>query len=141
LFRFLNEFSDHPSSNANKLFYNSYKTITDEGACCYISPHLNFLNPATKNMDLMDISLDSWLNIPRGSLHGEFGGFRFILDAESFAFTDTEKHSNGFRIAFADAHDKHLLSQDSYFVSTGEYEYLLDLIIGFIGAASTAMKI
>jgi hypothetical protein len=77
------------------------------------------VNPETRDMEINDISMESWDNIPRGSLNGEFGGFRFVLDAESFAFTDQDKHSSGFRIAFADAHDKHFLSHDSYFISTG----------------------
>ena len=72
-------------------------------------------------MDIEDVSADSLLNVPRGSQNGEFGGLRFVLDAESFAFADREKHSNGFRIAFADPNDQHLLRHDSYFVSTGKY--------------------
>jgi hypothetical protein len=101
------------------MFYNAYKATTDEGTCCYISPYVNFINSETKNMEIKDISMDSWYNVPRGSLNGEFGGIKLLLDAEVFAFTDQEKHSSGFRIALADNHDKHLLSHDSYFVSTG----------------------
>jgi hypothetical protein len=71
-------------------------------------------------------------NIPRGSLSGELGGLRVILDAETFAFTDREKHSNGFRIAFADPCGKHMLSHDSYFVSKGKYEFSWDLIFGIL---------
>jgi hypothetical protein len=120
---FLNGFSDHPSSTTNKKFYNAYKTITDVGACCYISSYINFVNPETKNMEIYNLNGDSLNNIPRGSLSGELGGIKFILDAETFAFTDREKHSNGFRIAFADPYDKHVLNHDSYFVSKGKYDY------------------
>ena len=120
---FLNFFIilDHPSSKTIKLFFNAYSATTDTGACCYISPHLNFINPETKDLDPNYLPLDLWLNIPRGSQSGEFGGFQFVLDAESFAFADREKYSSGFRIAFADPYDKHLLSHDSYFVSTGKH--------------------
>ena len=117
-----NWFSEHPSSKTTKFFYNAFKETTDAGACCYISPYLNFVNPETKHLEIKDLSGDALNNIPRGSLSGEQGGLRVVIDAESFAFTDTEKHSNGFRIAFSDPNDKHVLSHDSYFVSTGKYE-------------------
>ncbi len=55
-------------------------------------------------------------------MNGELGGLKFLLDAETFAFTNREKHSNGFRIAFSYPHDKHLLTHDSYFISTGKYK-------------------
>jgi|LakMenEpi03Aug12_release.lakeMendotaPanAssembly.Ray.scaffolds.fasta_scaffold1023184_1 hypothetical protein len=114
--------SEQPISNTNKLFFKTYKSTTDAGACCFISQHLNFVNPETVNTDLEDITGDTWNNIPSGSLNGELGGLKFLLDAESFAFSNREKHSNGFRIAFSDHHDKHLLTHDSYFISTGKYK-------------------
>jgi hypothetical protein len=47
-------------------------------------------------MEIEDLSGDSLNNIPRGAQSGEEGGLRVILDAESFAFNDEEKHSDGF---------------------------------------------
>ncbi len=117
----LNDFSEHPSSKTNKLFYNAFKSTADTGACCLITPYLNFVNQETKNKNLKELSAETKLNIPRGSLNGEFGGLRFVLDAESFSFSDQEKHSSGFRIAISHPNDKHLIRHDSYFVSTGKY--------------------
>jgi hypothetical protein len=66
----------------------------------------------TKNKNLKDLSAETKLNIPRGSQNGEYGGLRFVLDSESFSFTDQEKNKQ----------DKHLIRHDSYFVSPGKYE-------------------
>jgi hypothetical protein len=107
-----------------KMFFNAYKEVADFGACCYIEPYLNFVNPQTANVDMNLLSGEDWHAIPRGSQNGELGGVEFLLDAESFAFSSKEKNSIGFRIAFSDPQDKPTVRKDGYLISTGANDQL-----------------
>jgi hypothetical protein len=101
------------------MFFKAFQEVTDFGACCEIVPYLNFVNPETAKLDQQLLSGEYWHTIPRGSQNGELGGIEIVLDAESFAFTSTEKNTVGFRIAFSDSRDKQTVRKDEYLLPTG----------------------
>jgi hypothetical protein len=93
--------------------------MSDYGPCCKINPFLNFINPETAKLDPNTYIGKHWHSVPKGSQNGNFGGIRFLLDVESYAFAYMGKDSVGFRITFADALDKPTVTQDAYLLSPG----------------------
>ena len=62
---------------------------------------------------------EHWHSQPKGSISGEFGGIKLILDVETFDASYYGEDSSGFRIAFSDLRDKPLITRDGFMVSTG----------------------
>ena len=114
-----NMFSAHSSSKTVKTFYNAKFEVTDFGACCAIFPFLNFVNPDTVLMSPEEYTGEHWHSQKKGSLNGEYGGIKVLLDAESFDFSYTGKHELGFQIAFSDQCDTPSVRHDGYAVSPG----------------------
>jgi hypothetical protein len=94
--------------------------MSDYGSCCKINPFLNFVNPETAQLDPNTYIGKHWHSVPKGSQYGNFGGIRFLLDVESYAFAYMGKDSVGFRVTFSDALDKPTLTQDAYLLSLGK---------------------
>jgi hypothetical protein len=115
---------EHPASKTTRKFYSAYKTVTDFGICCFISPYLNFVYEKTRDLDPTEYLDESWLVQPKGSQNGEIGGLEVLLDVEKFEFTYSGKDSQGFRIAFVDQRDKPMIIQDGYLISTGNVIFL-----------------
>ena len=115
----IGNFSEHPGSKTIKTFYSAWKSITDYGPCCLISPYVNFVNNKTKNLTPSQYTADDWHSLPKGSQNGEKGGIKFIVDVESFDFTYSGKESFGFRVEFSDQRDKSMIKQDGYLISPG----------------------
>ncbi len=63
---------------------------------------------------------EHWHSQPKGSINGEYGGIKLVLDIESFDSSYYGEDSSGFRIAFSDIQDKPLITRESYLVPTGE---------------------
>ena len=51
MFALLSEWSSSSSSEGSHKFYNAYSKETDYGTCCFMIPHLDFVNPETKDLD------------------------------------------------------------------------------------------
>jgi hypothetical protein len=114
--------SEHPESNTIRTFYNAWKSVTDYGPCCLISPFANFVNNETKNIFPSEYTSAHWHLQPKGSKNGETGGLKLILDVESFDFTFSQRESFGFRVEFSDQRDKSMINQDGYLISPGKIQ-------------------
>jgi hypothetical protein len=79
------------------------------------------VNPETNQLDPNTYTGKHWHSVPKGSQNGNYGGIRFLLDVESYAFAYMGKDSVGFRITFADAQDKPTVTQDAYLLSIKFY--------------------
>ena len=112
-------FKAHPGSDTDKTFFSGWKSITEGGPCCLISPHLNFVNNKTKDKSPDKFSGEEWHWQPKGSQNGKIGGLKFVLDVESFDFSFSGKESFGFKLEFSDQRDKSIISQDGYLISPG----------------------
>ena len=108
-------------------FYNGLVALTDYGACCLITPYLNFVDPVSKHLDPYNITGHHWHSVPRGVQNGPKGGIKFVLDAETFAFAPMGQESVGFRTGFADTRDKPMIKQESFMISPGTYQRDLQL--------------
>jgi len=75
---------------------------------------LNFVNPETRNLLPDNYSGEAWHLQSKGSLHGEYGGLKILLDAESFDFSYTGSDSLGFRITLTDQSDTASVLHDGY---------------------------
>jgi len=93
------------------------KSTPDYGACCLITPFLDFGDG--KIPDAYNITGYQWHSVPRGVQNGPMGGIKFVLDAETFAFAPMGHESVGFRIAIADPRDKPMIKQESFMISPG----------------------
>ena len=100
-------------------FYDGLAALTDYGACCLITPYLNFADPVSKHLDPYNITGHHWHSVPRGVQNGPKGGIKFVLDAETFAFAPMGQESVGFRTGFADPRDKPMIKQESFMISPG----------------------
>jgi hypothetical protein len=61
-----------------------------------------------------------WHFQSKGILSGQFGCITFLLDAESFDYSQTDKESAGFIIVLSDQRDKPIITQDGYMISPGK---------------------
>ncbi len=61
-----------------------------------------------------------WHFQSKGVQSGQFGGITFLLDAESFDYSQTDKESAGFIIVLSDQRDKPIITQDGYMISPGK---------------------
>ena len=114
----------HPDLNTFYEFYNGGMGTVDYGACCFVTPFLNFVNPKTVKLRNNEYSMDDWLNIPKGAKNGESGGLSFLLDIEQFDYLFTGRESAGVKVAFTDPRDKAIMKQDGYLISPGKYSFL-----------------
>ena len=110
----------HPGSKTVHEFYNAWLGVVDYGACCLVTPHLNFVNNKTNKIKMSEYATKDWLDVPKGAQNGLMGGMKFLLDIELFDFTYTGKEFAGFKIGFIDPRDKAMMKQDGYFISSGE---------------------
>ena len=114
-------FLAHPiTETVKKFFGGAWHGVTDYGACCLITPHLNFVNPETKDMTPEKYEPHHWtIQIPKGARNNQIGGIKVLLDVESFDISYSGKESLGFRIAFTDQTDTAMMKQDGFLISPG----------------------
>jgi len=113
-------FLEHPSTNSVRKFFNSWKVITDYGACCVVSPYINFINEETKGIDPDNYEGKHYQYISKGAHSGQFGGITFLLDVETFEYSYTDKVTVGLKIAFSDQRDMAMITQNGYNISPGK---------------------
>lgn len=123
-FNSISQHLEHPGSSTIREFHNAWLAAVDYGACCAITPHLNFINPKTNKLSPSEYKGEDWLDVPKGSQNGLKGGLKIMLDIEMFDYSFTGKQNSGFRIAFADPRDKALIKEDGYLISPGKSVYL-----------------
>ncbi len=112
-------FSAHPSTKSFRTFFKAWKGLTDYGACCLVSPYLNFVNEETKGLDPDKYEGRHWQYLSKGAQSDQFGGTSFLLDVESFDYSQTNEESAGFIIVLSDQQDKPMVEQDGYMISPG----------------------
>ena len=111
---------EHPRTRSKKTFFAALQVVTDYGACCFITPYLNFINNETKDMNPKDYTGEQYLSQPKGSQSGWMGGIEFLLDLESYDYAYTGKDSVGFRFLFIDQRDQPMIGQDGYLIPPGK---------------------
>ena len=101
-------------------FYDAYKSSTDYGACCLITPYLDFENPATKDVHPSNYTGYDFINIPRGTTrNGIKNGLKVILDVENYDYAFFERGAKGFRAVVGDARDKAVINQNGFYIAAG----------------------
>jgi hypothetical protein len=68
-------------------FYDAWQTATDYGACCLITPYLDFENPETRNRPASTYTGADYNSIPTGNTrNGIKNGLEIMLDVESYDY-------------------------------------------------------
>ena len=83
-----------------RVFFNAYKTSTDYGACCLITPYLDFENPKLVGVNPQFYTGQDYLDIPKGlTRNGIKNGLNIMLDVENYDYSYFERGAKGFRVA------------------------------------------
>ena len=101
-------------------FYDAYKSSTDYGACCLITPFLDFQNPKTKDVHPSNYTGEDFISIPKGATrNGIKNGLKVILDVENYDYAYFERGAKGFRAVVGDARDKAVINQNGFYIAAG----------------------
>ena len=102
-------------------FYDAYKSSTDYGACCLITPFLDFENPETKDVHPSNYTGTDFINTPRGvTRNGIENGLKVILDVEDYEYAYSSFDGNGFLAEVGDARDKAYINQNGFYIAPGK---------------------
>ena len=108
------------NENYSKTFFDSYKISTDYGACCIITPYLDFEIAATRAYSGQDYTGEQYWSIPRGITRNRIqNGLKVMIDVENYDYAYFERGAKGFRIAVADSRDIPVINQIGFYVSPG----------------------
>ena len=102
-------------------FYDAYQTATDYGACCLITPFLDFVYNKTKDKPPSTYSGMDYHHIPKGARNGIKNGLELMLDVESYDYAYFPRGAKGFRVVLADSRDKAVINQDGFYVASGKF--------------------
>ena len=102
-------------------FYAAYQTATDYGACCLITPYLDFVNNKTKDLPPSSYTGMDYHNIPKGARNGIKNGLKLMIDVESYDYAYFPRGAKGFRVVLADSRDKAVINQDGFYVAAGTF--------------------
>ena len=105
----------------HRKFFNSYSVLTDYGACCLLLPYLDFINPATKDLNATEYRAKDFLSMFHGAKNGLKHGLKVILDLESFDYAYFPRESEGFLVALTDSADQPVINQDGFYIAPGLY--------------------
>ena len=109
----------------NQTFYNAFKSSTDYGACCLITPFMDFQNPSTKDKDPANYTGEDFISIPKGvTRNGIKNGLKVILDVENYDYAYFPRGAKGFRAVVGDARDKAVINQNGFYIAAGRSCYL-----------------
>ena len=101
-------------------FYDAFKTATDYGACCLITPYLDFQNPKTKDISPENYTGADYHSIPKGvTRNGIQNGMKIILDVENYDYAYFPRGAKGFRAVVGDSRDKAVINQNGFYVAVG----------------------
>ena len=107
------------SQKAHRKFFDSYSVLTDYGACCLILPYLDFINPATKDLNPNEYRAKDFLSTFHGAKNGLKHGLKIILDLESFDYAYFQRESQGLLVALTDSADQPIINQDGFYIAPG----------------------
>ena len=109
-------------SQRPQFFYPAFKTFTDYGACCLITPYLDFEINKTNKLTEEGYSYtgSDYHSIPKGlSRNGIQNGLKMILDVENFDYAYFPRGAQGIRAVVGDARDKDVINQNGFYISAG----------------------
>ena len=110
-------------SDSPKYFFPSYKSATDYGACCLITPYLDF----ELSNDSKTVADGSYVYtgadyhaIPKGlTRNGIQNGLKSILDVENYDYAYFPRGAKGFRAVVGDSRDKAVINQNGFYIAAG----------------------
>ena len=107
-------------------FLNAYKSATDYGACCLITPYLDFELNKTREAGAEGFIYtgEEYHSIPKGiTRNGIKNGLKIILDVENYDYAYFPRGAKGFRAVVGDSRDKAVINQNGFYISAGTYPY------------------
>ena len=109
-------------SETLKTFYPAHKSATDYGACCLITPYLDFEIDKTFKLTEEGYSYtgSDYHSIPKGLIrNGIQNGLKVILDIESYEYASFTSGAQGIRAVVGDARDKDIINQNGFYIAAG----------------------
>ena len=110
-------------SDSPKYFFPAYKSATDYGACCLITPYLDFeLSNDSKTISDGGYSYTGadYHAIPKGlTRNGIQNGLKIILDVENYDYAYFPRGAKGFRAVVGDSRDKAVINQNGFYIAAG----------------------
>ena len=98
----------------NEYMIGPYNYGTDDGSCCFFSPHFA--------MDLLENTPTDWLfylTTKAEAKHGEKNGLWILFDIEHFNYGFSHGNGHGLRISLADHRDKPMMQFSSHLLEGG----------------------
>ena len=97
-------------------FYPAFRSATDYGACCLITPYLDFeMNKSQERAG--NYTGEEYHSIPKGfTRNGIKNGLEVILDVESYEYAYFTKGAKGFQAVVGDSRDKQIVNQDGFYI-------------------------
>ena len=103
-------------------FLPAFKSATDYGACCLITPYLDFESNKTREKSADLYTGEDYHSIPKGSTrNGIKNGLKIILDVENYDYAYFPRGAKGFRAVVGDSRDKGVINQNGFYISAGTY--------------------
>ena len=128
------------NENYTETFFDAFKSSTDYGACCLITPYLDLENPTTKAQKSSDYTGEQYRSIPKGlTRNGIQNGLKVMVDVENYDYAFFERGAKGFRVAIADGRDKPVINQNGFYVSPGS-ETLVAMTPTILNTTQEAME-
>jgi hypothetical protein len=82
------------SKSQKGINYEARQTVTDYGACCMITPYLDFENTETKDKLPSTYTGEDYHSIPEGYTHnGIKNGLEIMLDVESYEYAYFQRYA------------------------------------------------
>ena len=110
-------------SQRPQTFYPAFKSTTDYGACCLITPFLDFEINKTNKLTKEGYSYtgSDYHSIPKGlgTRNGIQNGLKIILDVENFDYAYYPRGAQGIRAVVGDARDKDFIDQNGFYIAAG----------------------
>ena len=103
----------------NHRFFDSYKSATDYGACCLITPYLDF--EIKHSGKIGNYTGEMYHSIPKGTRNGIKNGLKIILDVENYDYAYFPRGAKGFRAVVGDSRDKAVINQNGFYIAAGNF--------------------
>ena len=107
----------------HKTFFPAFKSTTDYGACCLITPYLDFELPDSKKTltdEGYSYTGSDFHSVPKGlTRNGIQNGLKIILDIENYDYAYFPRGAQGIRAAVGHASDIEYISQNGFYIAAG----------------------
>ena len=110
-------------SGTPEAFFPAFKSATDYGACCLLTPYLDFELPDDKKKltaEGYSYTGADYHSIPKGlTRNGIQNGLKIILDVENYDYAYFPRGAKGFRAVVGDSRDKAVINQNGFYIAAG----------------------